>query len=350
MSDVLDEILSGDSETVLPTGKQFTENSQRENFTVNNPLDTVLGTGTVSAGGERTDTKPRRNRSLPELIRFTAERGHEALPVPTNDIIPLPGVYRNKAGEFVPGNPGGPGRPTTFGGWAKLARLLSGDGLEVMAFAFGVLRGEITHMQFHPKTGELVEMEASPALKWEIAKWIKEQGFGKEVERLDITSAGEKLESGAAEEAPDLSKLTTDEVRQYLALRMKTLKRGPVVDAGSGSTWGKNEVTLTSISPGAEDGGPATVTGIIAADLRSNGVAESTPGDQVGGSNNLVPEHPRGGGGKMKDRDPVAEDNNLAVDPLAGDLVPVSVDRHPNTVKRPGAGVNAALAALRGEQ
>jgi hypothetical protein len=106
-----------------------------------------------------------------------------------------------------------------------------------MAFAFGVLRGEITHHQFHPKTGELVEMEASPALKWEIAKWIKEQGFGKEIARLDVTSGGEKIQ-GEAEESPDLSQLTTAEVRQYLALRMKTMKRGAVVDAGPGPAAG----------------------------------------------------------------------------------------------------------------
>jgi hypothetical protein len=234
MADVLDEILSGDSDTVSPTPKQFTAPAQRENFTVKDPLDTVLGVTTVSEGPERTDTKPRRNRSLTQLMRLSAERGHEPLPIPTSDAIPLPSAYRNKAGEFVPGNPGGPGRPASFGGWAKLARLLSGDGLEIMAFAFGVLRGEITHWQFHPKTGELVEMEASPALKWEIAKWIKEQGFGKEVDRLDVTSGGEKLGNAEPEETPDLSQLTTAEVRQYLALRMKAMKamkRGAVMDA-----------------------------------------------------------------------------------------------------------------------
>jgi hypothetical protein len=120
------------------------------------------------------------------------------------------------------------GRPPSFG---KLIRHYSADGLELVAFAFGLLRGEITS-QSVTKEGDLIEVEATSALKFEVIKWLKDQGFGKEVARIDVTSNGETVGvSSPAEDTPDITKLTTQELREYLTLRRKMLKPSQVVDA-----------------------------------------------------------------------------------------------------------------------
>lgn len=147
-------------------------------------------------------------------------RTHVAPPIPYS-------ATRHANGRWLPGTSGNPkGKPISFG---ELVRHYSDNGVELVAWAWGVLRGEVTHLQFHPKTGELVDFEAGPALKFEIVKWLKDQGFGKEVARLDVTSNGETI-SGPAEDCPDLSKLTTEEVRVYLQLRKKSLAAPRVID------------------------------------------------------------------------------------------------------------------------
>jgi hypothetical protein len=152
--------------------------------------------------------------------------GHIAPPVPYDP-------NRHGNGRFAPNNNANPkGRPASF---AQLVRHYSADGVELNAFAFGILRGEITNTLSGVTNGEPWENEVpvSAALRWEACKWLKDQGFGKEVARIDVTSNGETVSGSpaTADLGPDLSKLTTEEVRTYLALRKKTLAQPQIVDA-----------------------------------------------------------------------------------------------------------------------
>jgi len=144
----------------------------------------------------------------------------------TAGAAPPPKRYRDDRGYFVKGCPAGPGRPPTLG-W--MIRQATADGLELIAWAIGVLRGEVkTVVSGVTRSGEFwrEEIECSAALKFEMIKWLTERGFGKEVARFDVTSAGEKLGEGTApEEAMDITQLSTQDLKDYLALRRKMLPR-----------------------------------------------------------------------------------------------------------------------------
>lgn len=148
---------------------------------------------------------------------------------------PMPKRYR---GRFQPGQTGNPlGRPPSFRAMINEA---TADGAELVAYAIGVLRGEVknTITGVSKLTGEpwVEQVECSVPVKWAALEYLTERSQGREAAKLDVTSKGEQITGSPSEEiGPDLSKLTIEELRLYMELRRKTSRapkaKDEIVDA-----------------------------------------------------------------------------------------------------------------------
>lgn len=169
------------------------------------------------------------NRKKSVLLR-TSEK-LEALNLPNSTPVPSADFYdglappkpyvRAKGGRFAPGTRGGPGRGKSF---AEMIRHISDDGAELVAFAFAILRGEVTSTVFG-RDGQPMEVATSPALRVEVMKWLKDHGLGKAIDQVEI-SAKVEMTGGV-----DLSKLSLEELRTFHTLKRKAIADGETVDA-----------------------------------------------------------------------------------------------------------------------
>jgi hypothetical protein len=111
----------------------------------------------------------------------------------------------------VSGNPNGMRKG--FAGLAAEIRNRTADGSELVTIALSIARGQPVKMQ---TKGRPVVRIPDFKDKMEAVKWLADRGFGKALQSIELTG----LNGGAIklEGRTDLSKLTTEELRQVIAI------------------------------------------------------------------------------------------------------------------------------------
>ncbi len=107
-------------------------------------------------------------------------------------------VYRDESGKFLPNNPGGPGRPKGSESFSTKWKKF----IEKVAEENGMKPSEIDEQLYR------VAFKKAREGDYQFYRDIQDRVHGKSPQSIDITSDGEKLESGPSDDA--VKKLASD--------------------------------------------------------------------------------------------------------------------------------------------